>query len=92
MPLDTNAKIDFRIETTRQGYTLIANTSEMELARHFIPVHLITRPSPRSSYFIGTHLGVYAAGSDGVAARQWAYFDGASWEGVREGGACFAVQ
>ena len=67
-----------------------AHTSDvpgLETIKHFVPVDLITRSTPQTSYFIGTHLGVYTAGGNGVALRQWAYFSGASWDGVREGGA-----
>ncbi|RSH95494.1 hypothetical protein EHS25_000586 [Saitozyma podzolica] len=51
-----------------------------------IPSRSLVRTRPFDSIFTGTHLGIYAMGTENQGSRSAAVFGGIKWEGVRAGG------
>jgi hypothetical protein len=51
-----------------------------------VPASILVRERPYDSYFIGTFLGLYSCGVDGIATSTPAVFSDVSWKGIRAGG------
>jgi len=88
LPLTNDGLITIHVEVTYTGYSFYYE-DEHTSKKHFIghlSSALLVRTRSFDSIMTGTHLALFASGTDNQGSRRPAHFRNVTWNGLRAGG------